>query len=128
MKLGNIEIKPQRVIAVIGIAILVFLVMDFNSRLEELYRLQKQASTVRVRATEVMSTQYNLQTAVAYSNSDLAVQEWARVQSGLVQPGDVRIEPMSEPGATQPAPLVPPVLEPTPLSNWDTWMIVVFGE
>jgi hypothetical protein len=127
MKLGNVEIKPQRVLAFIGIAILIFLVMDFNSRLEELYRLQKQAGTVRIRATEVMSTQYNLQTAVVYANSDQSVQQWARAQSGLVQPGDVRIEPMSEPGATPPAELVPPVLEPTPLSNWDTWIIVIFG-
>ena len=128
MKIGKLEISLPKIAAFIGIAILVFLVMDFNARLEELFRLQKQAETVRARATEIMQTQYNLQTAVAYANSDIAVQQWAREEAGLIQPGDVKIVPLPQPGATPQADPIQPIAIATPLSNWDVWMIVIFGE
>jgi cell division protein FtsB len=127
MKIGSVEIKWQRIAAFIGIAILVLLIMDFNSRLEEMTRLNRQAETVRVRATEIMATQYNLQTAVAYANSSFSVEEWAREQAGMIQPGDVPIKPMPVPGATPPAQDVSPVIVPTQVSNWQIWLMVIFG-
>jgi hypothetical protein len=128
MKIGKFDFDPKRIAIFIGIAFLVLLVMDFNSRLEGLYKLQKQAEQVEYRATEVMSTNYNLQTAVAYATSDLAVQEWAREQASMALPGEKVIVPLPEPGVTPPAPIIPPALQPTPLSNWDKWMIVIFGD
>jgi hypothetical protein len=128
MKIGSIEIKWQRIAAFIGIAILVLLIMDFNSRLEEMTRLSRQAESVRVRATEVMATQYNLQTAVAYANSNFSVEQWAREQAGMIQPGDVPIKPMVVPGATPPAQDISPVVVPTQVSNWQIWMMVIFGK
>ena len=128
MKIGSIEIKWQRIAAFIGIAILVLLVMDFNSRLEEMTRLSRQAESVRVRATEVMATQYNLQTAVAYANSSFSVEQWAREQAGMIQPGDVPIKPMPVPGATPSSQDLSPVVVPTQVSNWQIWMMVIFGK
>jgi hypothetical protein len=127
MKIGSVEIKWQRIAAFIGIAILVLLIMDFNARLEEMTRLSRQAEAVRVRATEVMATQYNLQTAVAYANSDFSVEQWAREQAGMIKPGDKAIAPLTAPGATPEPQNVSPVIVPTQISNWQIWMLVIFG-
>jgi hypothetical protein len=128
MKIGSIEIKWQRIAAFIGIAILVLLVMDFNARLEEMTRLNKQAESVRERATEIMATQYNLQTAVAYANSDFSVEQWAREQAGMIRPGDKPIAPMPVAGATPEPQNISPVIVPTQISNWQIWMLVLFGD
>lgn len=122
------EIKWQRIAAFIGIGILVLLIMDFNSRLEEMTRLSRQAESVRVRATEIMATQYNLQTAVAYANSDFSVEQWAREQAGMIKPGDNPIAPMSVPGATPEQQNISPIIVPTQISNWQIWMLVIFGD
>jgi hypothetical protein len=128
MKLGRFEIKPQRIAIFAGIGLLLLLVMQFNARVEELSRLKHEAATVERRATEVMRTQYNLQTAAAYATSDPAVQDWARQQNRMVQTGDVLVIPVPAGNATPPSQeqLAPPPVS-TSLSNWDTWMLVIFG-
>ena len=128
MKIGSVEIKWQRIAAFIGIGILVLLIMDFNGRLEEMTRLNRQAESVRVRATEIMATQYNLQTAVAYAQSDFSVEQWAREQAGMIKPGDVPISPMQAPGSQPPPEDASPVVVPTQVSNWQIWMMVIFGQ
>jgi hypothetical protein len=128
MKIGSVEIKWQRIAAFIGIAILVLLIMDFNSRLEEMTRLNRQAESVRIRATEVMATQYNMETAVAYAQSDFSVEQWAREQAGMIREGDVPIAPMPVPGEQPPPEENSPVVVPTQISNWEIWMLVIFGD
>jgi hypothetical protein len=129
MKLGRLEFKPQRIAVFAGIGVLLFLVMEFNGRVEELSRLRHDASTVEARATEVMRTQYNLQTAAAYSTSDQAVIQWAREQNRMIQPGDVLVIPVPASGSTPASQeLVVPAPVGTPLSNWDVWMLVIFGQ
>ena len=128
MKIGRFEFKPQRIAIFAGIGLLLVLVMEFNARAEELSRLKREAATVEARATEVMRTQYNLQTAAAYATSDLAVQQWAREQNRMVQPGDVLVIPLPAGNATPPSQegqAAAPAS--TPLSNWDTWMLIIFG-
>jgi hypothetical protein len=128
MKLGRFEFKPQRIVIFAAIGLLLLLVMEFNARVEELSRLKHEAGTVAARATEVMHTQYNLQTAAAYATSDLAVQEWAREQNRMVQPGDVLVIPLPAGSTTPPSQeQLAPAPVSTPLSNWDTWMLVIFG-
>jgi hypothetical protein len=129
MKLGPIEFKPQRVAVFAGIGILLLLIMEFNARVEELSRLRREAATAQARATDVMRIQYNLQTAAAYATSDLSVEEWARQQNRMVRPGEVLVIPVPAPGTTPPSqqPLVQAPVR-TPLSNWDVWMLVIFGQ
>jgi hypothetical protein len=128
MKIGRFEFKPQRIAVFAGIVVLLLLIMEFNTRAEELGRLKREAATVRARATEIMLQQYNLQTAAAYATSNVSVEEWARDQNRMVQPGDVLVIPLPVPGTTPPAqqPLdfAPPKQPP---SNWDVWMLVLFG-
>lgn len=123
----NIPIHVRRVAVFIGIFVLVFIVLEFNRRLEELTMLNKQNELIRIQATQAVQTQYVLQTAVAYANSTAAVDEWARTDGHYVKDGDLPVVPVGEPGS-------PPIIssEPTPLptnpSNWEVWWSLFFGE
>lgn len=127
MKIGPLQINLRRVGVFAAIGILLVLVMDFNNRMEELNHLQNQAATVRAEGTAVMVTQAALQTKAAEATSVSAVEQYAREQARLAQPGDILVIPLPQPGSTP-----PPTPSPTPAysnpSNWDIWMLFLFGE
>jgi hypothetical protein len=127
MKIGSFVIKPQRIAIFFGIAILLFLIIDFNTRVEGLSRLQNGLSTQQAIGTGVVLTQYALQTQVAYATSDAAAQEYARNQARLSQPGDHVVIPIPIPGAT-PQPSATPAPSFGDSSNWDVWMEYLFGK
>lgn len=120
-------INPRRVAIFVFILILVLMVIDFNARLEDLTRLQKQARIVSIQATQVIQTQMALQTQVAFAGSDPAVQEWARSEGHFVQPGDQPVIPLGQPG-TIPIQSIDPTPLPTPMVNWQVWWNLFFGD
>lgn len=122
-----LPINVRRVAKMIGIIALVFIVLEFNRRLEELKLLSKQHEIVQTQATQAMQTQIALQTQVAYAGSDAAVEDWARTDGHYVQEGDLPIVPIAQPGAA-PVELSTPVPFPTPMSNMQTWWDLFFGE
>lgn len=127
MKIGPLQINLRRLGIFISIGIVLVLVMNFNARLEELSRLQGEAATVRSQATAVMVTQSALQTQVALATSPAAVEEYARNEARMAQPGDKAFIVMPAPGSTPPpAPTATPIL--TNLTKWDVWMILIFGK
>jgi hypothetical protein len=127
MQIGRLELNLKRIAVFIGLGVLLILVMDFNSRMDELTRLQNEAETVRAQATNIMITQVNLQTQVAYATSDLAVEQWAREQARMAQPGDNVVVPLPVPGATpMPTPMPEAPIEET--TKWDVWMELIFGK
>jgi len=123
----NIPINVRRVAVIIGIFVLVFIVLEFNRRLEELTMLNKQNEMVRVLATQAVQTQYALQTAVAYANSTAAVEEWARTDGHYIKDGDLPVVPMGEPGSP-PITVSTPIPVPTPMAKWEVWWDLFFGE
>src|SRR5512133_2638764 len=126
MKIGPLNINLRRVGVFISIVVFLALVMNFNSRLEELSRLQGEAATVRVQATAIVVTQHALETQLALATSPAAVEEYARNQARMAQPGDKAFIVMPVPGATPPpAPTPTPIL--TSMTKWDVWMILIFG-
>ena len=127
MKIGPLQINLRRLGVFISIGVFLVLVMNFNARLEELSRLQGEAATVRTQATAILVTQSALRTQVALATSPAAVEEFARNQSRMAQPGDKVFIVMPAPGSTaQPAPIATPIL--TNLTKWDVWMILIFGK
>jgi hypothetical protein len=126
MKIGPLTIQWQRIMMIAGLAFLVFMVMDFNARLDELNRKQQRLATIGAQGTQIILTQYALQTQVAYATSDDPVEAWAREQARMAQTGDQPIVPMPGPGAT---PVVQPTPSPvpTPFTKWDVWMEMIFG-
>ncbi|MGB8982702.1 MAG: hypothetical protein WCC12_12570 [Anaerolineales bacterium] len=123
----NIPMSVRRVMVMIGILTLVFIVLEFNRRLEELNTLNRQHQVIQTQATQAVQTQLALQTQAAYAGSDAAVEEWARIDGHYIQDGDLPVVPLGQPGAG-PIESSPPAAMPTPLANWQVWWNLFFGE
>lgn len=124
--MSPLPIHLRRVLTAIGIAVLVFVILEFNRRLEELNLLTQQAKSFRVEVTQAVQTQHALQTAVAYANSTAAVEEWARVDGHYIREGDLPVVPVEAPGEA-PILLSTPIPTPTPMQNWEVWYTLFFG-
>ena len=110
---------------ILGLGIIILMVMDFNSRIAELNRLGLQHESVGDQVSRLIVTNEYLQTQVAYATSVGAVDEWARDEGNLIQPGDRLIVPL--PGGT----VTPQVeVQPTPdyelIHNWEVWFALFF--
>lgn len=123
----NIPISIRRVAVIIGIIMLVFIVLEFNRRLEELNTLNGQYGLMQGQATQAIQTQAALNTRVAYAGSDAAVEEWARVDGHYVKDGDLPVVPIPQPGAP-PVEASTPVPTPTPIQKWEVWWELFFGK
>jgi cell division protein FtsB len=123
----NLPINVRRVTVIIGMIMLVFIVLEFNRRLEELTLLNKQNEFVQAQATQSMQTQTALQTQVAYAGSTNAVEEWARTDGHYIQDGDLPVVPIGQPGSA-PIEMSAPAPTPTPMQNWQVWWDLFFGE
>jgi hypothetical protein len=120
-------VNIRRVAIFAGIFLLILFVIEFNTRLEELNRLNDQRDEVSALATQVIQTQSALQTQVAYAESTAAVEEWARTDGRYVQEGDQPVIPLEVPGSS-PVIVNTPVPTPTPMQNWEIWWTLFFEE
>lgn len=123
----HLKLNFRRVAVFTGIFILILLVIEFNSRLEELNRLNDQRDQVRIVATQAAQTEMALQTQVAYASSTAAVEEWARTEGHYVLEGDQPVVPLVQPGS-QPVIAPTPQPTPTPMQNWEVWWGLFFNE
>jgi cell division protein FtsB len=123
----NIQINFRRVLILAGIFILILLVIEFNSRLEELNQLNEQRNEVRAVATQSMQTQMALQTQVAYAASTAAVEKWARTEGHYVKEGEQAVIPVGQPGS-EPVTVSTPIPIPTPMQNWEVWWKLFFDK
>ncbi len=119
MKLSGKGWKP--VLILIGFAVLVLLVMDFNNRMAELRRLTAEKEDVSARVTSLVDTQVALETQVAYATSEAAVYYWAYNFQHLGKEGDVLVVPIQPEGSLpQPTPI--PIITPEIIQNWQVWL------
>ena len=117
----------RRIAVFSGVILLVLILLDFNARLEELDRLNKQVEIVRSEATLAAQTQFALETRVGYATSDKAPEDYARGEGHMKQEGDFVVvvigsddaPPIATPEATQ---------VPTPKPNWQLWWDLFFSE
>jgi hypothetical protein len=123
----NLPINLRRVVIAVGILVLVFIVLEFNRRLEELNMLNAQKTLVQMQATQAVQTQLALQTQVAYAGSSAAVEEWARTDGHYIQDGDLPVVPLGQPGAP-PIEASTPTPIPTQPVNWEVWWDLFFGK
>ena len=123
----NLPINVRRVAVALGILILVFIVLEFNRRLEELNMLNAQSELVQMQATQAVQTQLALQTQVAYAGSDAAVEEWARIDGHYIKDGDLPVVPLGQPGSP-PIEAGTPTPVPTQPANWEVWWNLFFEE
>lgn len=125
--MAQFPISFRRVAVFAGIFVLILFVIEFNSRLEELNRLNNQRDQMRILATQAMQTQIALQTQVAYGQSTAAVEEWARTEGHYLQNGDQPVIPVEQPGS-EPVIVNTPVPTPTPMQNWEVWWNLFFSK
>ncbi len=118
MKLGN---GWKSALILVGFAVLVLLVMDFNNRMAELRRLTAEKEDVSARVTSLVATQISLETQVAYATSEAAVYYWAYNFAHLGKEGDVLVVPIQPAGAT-PQPTPTPQVTPLVIQNWEVWL------
>lgn len=120
-------VNLRRAATFAGIFLMILFVIEFNTRLEELNRLNDQRDEVSAIATQAIQTQSALQTQVAYAASTEAVEEWARTNGRYAQEGDQPVIPLEVPGS---APVIvnTPVPPPTPMQNWEIWWTLFFDE
>ncbi len=111
--------------AVFGI-VMFFLVMDLNNRLNELARLSAQQEKAATVISQLQSTLNALDTQVAFSNSEGAVEQWAYEEGHMTRPGENLIIPLSPSGAT-PIPEVIVTSTPESVENWQIWLALFSG-
>ena len=124
---SSLPINLRRIGLMIGVGLLVLVVIDFNTRLQELNNLSAQAKIVRTQATQAMQTQIALQTQVGFANSDSAAEQYARTDGHMVQAGDIPVVPLGD--SSGPPPVTPtPAPSVEPKQNWEIWWWLFFGK
>ena len=106
---------------IIGLVVLAYLVMDFNTRMGALRRLSAQKEVVSEQLQGQLNTQAHLETQIAYATSDDAVVQWAYEEGSMVRSGDIAVVPVPPAGST-PAPLPTTISQATPVPNWQFWL------
>ena len=117
--------KPALIL--IGFAVLVLLVMDFNNRMAELRRLTAEKEVVSARVTSLVQTLASLETQVAYATSDAAAYYWAYNFEHLGREGDVLVVPIQAEG-NLPQPTPTPIVTPEVIQNWQVWMTLLIDQ
>ena len=117
----------KRIFLVAGVVILIILMMDFNNRMNELTRLNREYDKLSVQVTQLAQTAQLLGTEITYATSDAAAQDYARNSGKMVQPGDNPIVPFA-PQASTPKPTAIPTTNPTQVENWQIWYALFFGQ
>lgn len=111
---------------IIAAVVLFFLVMDLNSRLNELSRLSAQEEKAATVLANLQITLDLLETQVAYATSEGSVEEWAYTESHMVRPGEKLIIPLS-PAGTSPQVVILPTPTVLPVENWEVWLALLLG-
>lgn len=123
----RINLKPRQIITLIAVIAVFFLMLDLNNRLSELFRLTAQLGRMQTQVVDLQKTEQALRKQLIYATSDAAVEEWARGDSHMAQPGDVVIVPVPPKGVT-PTPVVIPTPVPVKYENWEVWKALFLGE
>lgn len=127
MKSMKLPVDAKKIGFIIAAVILFFLVMDLNSRLNELSRLSEQQDKASTVVALLESTLQVLDTQVAYATSEGAVEDWAYNEGHMVRPGEKLVIPLVPAGATA-APILVPTPTVMPVENWEIWMALILGK
>ncbi|PKN97807.1 MAG: hypothetical protein CVU42_14685 [Chloroflexi bacterium HGW-Chloroflexi-4] len=127
IKIPKIPFDLKKIILGIVAIVLFFLVMDLNNRLNELSRLSMQQEKASTVIAVLQNTLSALDTQVAYSSSEGAVEDWAYEEGHMTRPGENLIIPLSPPGTT-PIPEVVVVATAEPVANWQIWLALISGK
>ena len=122
----SFHLNWKQLAGLVGFVLLFFLLMDLNSRTEDLTRLDSQLGEMQTEVGGLKATEFALSTNMVYSTSDAAVSEYAR-SHGMVQDDEKLVVPLAE-GTPQPLQYVDPTPVMEPVTNLDIWWALFFGQ
>ena len=92
-----IRIWGKRLLVVVGLLVLIFMVLDFNTRMARLTHLRSQKEIEDQKLNSLLSERAALRAQIAYVTSDKAVEEWARQEGRMMMTGDFVVVPIGDP-------------------------------
>ncbi|MBM4424914.1 MAG: hypothetical protein FJ030_16260 [Chloroflexi bacterium] len=122
----GLNISMPQVAAVLVLVLVLWVIIDFNGRIQTEQRISAEADQLSVEVTALAATQSALATELAYVSSDAYVAEWAHRDGRYVQPGEVLVVPVPAEAVT-PTPIPRPTPQPTPSSNLQIWLDLFFA-
>lgn len=124
--LSSILKVDKRLLLVVVLAVLVVMMMDFNSRMSVMLQLDQQESQLKTQKIELQQTKVKLEAEIVYANSDRALEEWAREEARLINDGDIPI--IILPGGTlKNTPTPPSEPKMAAMNTWEVWKELFFG-
>jgi hypothetical protein len=114
------------ILIVVGLVVLVLLIMDFNSRMEEWRRLTVQKEQVSAQATSLAATNTYLEDQMAFATSEAGVMEWAYQDGHWVRSGDYLVVPLSPDGGGVSTQVPSTIVVREPIENWQLWLSLFF--
>lgn len=117
----------RKILGLAAIVLLLLLMMNLNGRLSEYFRIDKERDKLGTEVNDLRLTRIALETQLAYATSESAVEDWARSEAHLAQPGDIVVVPVTPVNNTI-VPVVEVTPTPRPISNWEVWWALFFGE
>jgi len=119
----DLQFSWKYALAIVGVGLLAYVVMGFNSRMAELRRLQAQLDGVSGQATGVALQNDTLRTQIVAATSDQVVRAWAYQQGHMKLPGDQVVAPLA-PGNVTPIATPTPALRQMSVENWQMWALL----
>jgi cell division protein FtsB len=123
----RINLRPRQIVTIVAFVVFFFLMLDLNNRLSELFRLTAQLERMQTQVVDLQKTEQALRKQLTYATSDAAVEEWARGDSHMAQPGDEMIVPVVPTGQV-PTPTPVPTATVIVYENWEVWQALFLGE
>jgi len=125
--LSILSVYKKRLLILGLVLIIMFLVMDLNSRLTELEELQLERDRIATEAFSYAETQIVMETKVAYADSSDAVEDYAESQQMTNDDGRILIVPLADSNIT---PTPKAISTPTVLiyEKIEVWKELFFGD
>ncbi|MFC1879256.1 hypothetical protein ACFLZW_05025 [Chloroflexota bacterium] len=105
---------------VIVLVVLVFLVVEFNSRTAELNRLITERDIIAIRLSNRLQEKSVLDQKYLYAKSDSAAEQYG-YENKMGRTGDILVIPVASYVST-PTPQPSPVVVATQETNWQRWL------
>lgn len=122
----NFISSGKKALAVLGLIVIAYLILDMNHRVEDLLRLTAERDVMATQVLIVQQTEQALQTQIAFANSDAAVEKWAREEAFMARPGEQAIIMLPDKNFT-PEPTPKPIATQKVYQNWEVWAAVFFN-
>jgi cell division protein FtsB len=115
-------------LAIIVVAVAVFLAWDFGRRILDTLRLIETENQVERQLRQAQDANAKLKDLKTYVQTDEMVEKTARNELHWTRPNEKIGVPIATPVATpQPAVVIPPPAPPLPRPFWEDWLDAIFG-